>query len=213
MKDDRTFGAYENPVQGLGTTTQQGLDNLVRGQIYLYQAAVDPQGKYPGQIIQLPVTFPNFTRNNRYHEWAAYFNDTWSVMDRLKLNLGVRYEYYGVQHNTDPGLDSNFYFGPGSNLYEQERAGSVQIAPDSPVGGLWAPDKNNFAPRVGFAWDVTGDGRTSLRGGYGMAYERNFGNVTYNVIQNPPNYATVSLTAPNDIPSFWTRVREAFPRS
>jgi outer membrane receptor protein involved in Fe transport len=201
IMDDRTFGAYENPVQGLGANTGQGLDNLVRGQIYLYQAAVDPQGKYPGQTIQLPVTFPSFTRNNRYNEWAAYVNDTWSLTDRLKLNLGVRYEYYGVQHNTDPSLDSNFYFGSGSNLYQQERNGSVQIAPDSPVGGLWAPDKNNFAPRVGFAWDVNGDGKTSLRGGYGIGYERNFGNVTYNVIQNPPNYATVSLTAPADIPS------------
>jgi outer membrane receptor protein involved in Fe transport len=201
MKDDRTFGAYMNPVQGLGTTTQMGLDNLVRGQIYLFQGAIDPQGKFPGETIQLPVTFPSFTRNNRYNEWAAYLNDTWSVTDRLKLNLGVRYEYYGVQQNSDPKLDSNFYFGSGSNLYQQERNGSVQIAPDSPVGGLWAPDKNNFAPRVGFAWDVTGDGKTSLRGGYGMAYERNFGNVTYNVIQNPPNYATVSLTAPSDIPS------------
>jgi hypothetical protein len=98
-------------------------------------------------------------------------------------------------------LPVTFHFGSGSNLYQQERNGSVQIAPDSTVGGLWALDKNNFAPHVGFAWDVTGDGKTSLRGGYGMAYERNFGNVTYNVIQNPPNYATVSLTAPADIPS------------
>jgi hypothetical protein len=38
-----------------------------------------------------------------------------------------------------------------------------------------------------------GDGKTSLRGGYGLAYERNFGNVTFNVIQNPPNYAVLSL--------------------
>ena len=69
----------------------------------------------------------------------------------------------------------------------------MQIAKNSPVGGLWAVDKNNFAPRLGFAWDVFGDGKTSLRGGYGLAYERNFGNVTFNVIQNPPNYAVLSL--------------------
>ena len=53
---------------------------------------------------------------------------------------------------------------------------------------LWKSDYNNFAPRLGFAWDVTGDGRTSVRGGYGMAFERNFGNVTFNVLFNPPLY-------------------------
>jgi hypothetical protein len=71
----------------------------------------------------------------------------------------------------------------------------VQLAPDSPIGELYGKDNNNFAPRVGFAWDVFGDGRTSLRGGYGLAYERNFGNVTFNVIQNPPNYAVLSIFA------------------
>ena len=58
MTDDRTFGAYENPVQTLGSSAGQGLDNLVRGQITNYQAAVDPQGKYPGQTITLPVELP-----------------------------------------------------------------------------------------------------------------------------------------------------------
>ena len=118
----------------------------------------------------------------------------------MTASLGVRYEYYGVQHNSDPTLDSNFYYGTGSNIHQMIRSGSVQLAPNSPVGGLWAPDKNNFAPRLGIAWDVNGDGRTSVRGGYGMAYERNFGNVTFNVIQNPPNYAVVSLVAGTDVP-------------
>ena len=201
IMDNRAFGAYENAVQYLGSSLPNALDNLVRGQIFEFDGAVDPKGKFPGDTLTLPATSPNFTRNNRYNEYAFYFNDSWAVSRRLTASLGMRYEYYGVQHNTDPRLDSNFYYGSGNSKPEQIKNGSVQIAEDSPVGGLWAPDKNNFAPRLGLAWDLRGDGRSSIRGGYGMAYERNFGNVTFNVIQNPPNYLTVSLIAGSDVPT------------
>ncbi len=120
---------------------------------------------------------------------------------RLTLNLGIRYEYYGTQHSADQSLDSNFYFGQGSTVFEQIKNGKIMLAKDSPIGKLWEVDPNNFAPRVGIAWDVFGDGSTSFRGGYGMAYERNFGNVTFNVIQNPPNNATVAITAGVDVPA------------
>ena len=155
----------------------------------------------PACTLTLPATEPSFGRNNRYNDGAFYAQDSWKVTPRLTLNLGLRWEYYGVQHNANPSLDSNFYLGAGSNLYQQVRNGTVQIANQSPVGGLWAQDKDNFAPRIGFAWDMFGDGSTSLRGGYGIGYERNFGNVTFNVIQNPPNYAVVSIQSGVDVPT------------
>jgi outer membrane receptor protein involved in Fe transport len=207
LRDNRTFGAYEYADASLGSSSKNALANLVAGQLFNFTVAVFPQGKFPCAqspttgativtpdcTVQTPLTSPNFSRSNRYHEWAVYFNDSWKIKPRFTLNLGVRYEYYGTQHNAVQSLDSNFYLGSGATLFERIRNGRIMLAQDSPVGALWNNDPNNFAPRLGFAWDIFGDGKTSLRGGYGIAYERNFGNVTFNVIQNPPNYATVAI--------------------
>ena len=207
IRDNRTFGAYEYADARLGNSQAQGLGNLIAGNLARFTVAVFPQNKFPCAVnpttgativtadctLQTPLGSPNFSRSNRYHEWATYFNDSWKLKPRLTLNLGVRYEYYGTQHNANQALDSNFYFGQGATIFDRIRNGRIMRAQDSPIGKLWAVDPNNFAPRLGFAWDVFGDGKTSLRGGYGMAYERNFGNVTFNVIQNPPNYATVAV--------------------
>lgn len=192
IRDNNGFPAYKNAALTLGSTVANAVTNLRNGQLFQLQAAVDPQGKFPGQTVNLPVKSPNFVRDNRYNEFALYFTDAWRVIPRLTLNLGLRYEYYGVQKSKS-GQDANFYFGTGSTIQERIRNGSVAMA--SQKGGLWQPDKNNFAPRVGFAYDVFGDGTTSIRGGYGMAFERNFGNVTFNVIQNPPYYAVLSIFA------------------
>jgi outer membrane receptor protein involved in Fe transport len=208
-QDNRMFGAYQNAVEALSaTSSSDAYEKFLSGNLGVFQAAVDPQGKFPCQqnpitggriptpdcTVTLPVGAPAFSRSNLYNDLAFYGQDTWRVSSRLTLDLGLRWEYYGVQHNKNQNLDSNFYYGSGNDIFTRIRNGSVQIAPHSPVGGLWQPSKHNFGPRLGFAYDVFGDGRTSVRGGFGVAYERNFGNVTYNVIQNPPNYAVLALT-------------------
>ncbi len=195
QRDNRTFGAYQTGGYYLGAgagTTGGTVANLLAGTAYEFQAAVYPQGQLPGATVNLPLTQPNFSRSNRYNEGAVYVQDSWKLIPRFTLNLGLRWEYFGVQHNKDPQLDSNFY-DPANQIDTPLgiREGTVQLAPNA--GGLWKPSDTNFAPRVGFAWDVTGDGKTAIRGGYGIAYERNFGNVTFNVIQNPPNYQTVQI--------------------
>jgi len=211
LRDNRVFGAYENPTELLGTNLDSGLANLVAGNIYQFQGAVYPQGEFPcpknaqghyvvspACTLTLPVGPPSFERNFRYNDGAVYAQDSWKIKPRFMLNLGLRWEYYGVQHNSNQNLDSNFVMGPGNTIFDQIRNGQVKLAKDG--GVFWKPQYHNFGPRVGFAWDVFGDGKTSLRAGYGISYERNFGNVTYNVIQNPPNYAVVSLTSNVDVP-------------
>jgi hypothetical protein len=53
--NDRSFGAYQNAVETLGASNTQALNNFVTGQLRQFQSAIDPQGRFPGQTVTLPV--------------------------------------------------------------------------------------------------------------------------------------------------------------
>jgi hypothetical protein len=211
LRDNRIFGAYDNATQLVaksGTAESAALTALQAGNVYSYEVAINPQGHLPctynpdGTLdvtpacsINLPATSPNFERQNTFNDGSWYAEDSWKVTPRFTLDYGIRWEYYGVQHNHNPNLESNFFLGTGSNIAQQIASGQVLTTPNSPVGGLIKKNLKNYAPRIGFAYDVFGDGKWAIRGGYGISYQRDFGNVTYNVIQNPPNYAGVTLTS------------------
>ncbi|WP_348263562.1 carboxypeptidase regulatory-like domain-containing protein [Telmatobacter sp. DSM 110680] len=210
IKDNRTFGAYEEAVDGLinaSSGATNALKNFVSGGLGLLQVAVNPNGAYPcyrnaqgtyqetsACDVTLPVSSPNFSRSNRYQDGAAYASDSWKVDPKLTVNVGVRWELYGPQHSQKPGYDANFFFGAGGTPWDQIRNGQVLTRNTAPNGRLWNLNTKQFAPKLGFAYDPFGTGKTSFRGGFGMNYERNFNNVTFNVIQNPPNYGVVSFT-------------------
>lgn len=200
IHDDRVFGAYQNAVETLSLSNNaDAAENFFNGVVAQFQGASNPNGRFPGQTVSLPVGAPQFGRNNRYTEYNVYAQDSFKLFPGFTANIGLRYDFFGPQRNKDPQLDSNFYLGGDESLTPANiRSGRVLRAPDSPVGELWKADKNNFGPSVGFAYDIFGDGNTSLRAGYALRYERNFGNVTFNVIQNPPNYAVVSIQ-PQDV--------------
>jgi hypothetical protein len=206
IQANNAFGAYAQAAEQVGNNRTTGLNNLVTGNLFQFSAAVNAQGALPcvlnpytgtltqtaGCSINLPATQPAFARSNRFHDWAVYAQDSFKFTPRLTLNYGLRYEYFGVQHNNHQNLDSNFYYGSGSYV-QSVRSGQVFTAPTSPIGSLWQPQYGTVSPRIGFALDLFGDGKSSFRAGYGISYERNFGNVTFNVIQNPPAYAVVVL--------------------
>jgi len=209
IRDNRQFGAYENAVEVVaanGTDEATALTTMQQGNMFNFLGAVYPEGKLPcvknyttGALNQtpactvtLPVGPPKFERANRYNDGNFYVQDTWKMTSRLTFTPGLRWEYYGVQHS-NPLLDSNFYTPTAQFTPQNIAAGSVQLANSSSIGGLWEKHPHSFAPRLGLAWDPRGDGKTAVRAGYGIAFERNFGNVTYNVIQNPPNYAVLDI--------------------
>lgn len=152
-----------------------------------------------GAYQQLSVT--NGVRNNdgdgRFY--ALYAQDDWKVTSRLTLNLGLRYEL------PIPWQDK---FDRINTVYPDPSVHS-SVFPTAPVGmlfpgdlprGLYNTDKNNFAPRVGFAWDVFGDGRTAVRGAYGLFYDTL--NTDSIAQENPPfvggarSFANGSLSNP-----------------
>jgi len=94
------------------------------------------------------------------HNWAyaGFFQDDWRVNKNLTLNFGVRYEYSTVPREAH-NLLGNF----------DPTVGLVQVGHG--ISNLYNPDHKNFGPRGGFAWDITGKGRTVLRGGAGLMYE------------------------------------------
>src|SRR5260370_12714369 len=139
-----------------------------------------------GNIQQAFVGTVITDRGFRARDASAYFQDDWKLARRLTLNLGVRYDYLGPSTdvkdrlgnfdpsrldaatlaNGGPGLLNGFILPAGANF------GAIQGTPGVDRSTLLSNSPHNFAPRVGFAWDVKGDGKTAIRGGYGLYYVR-----------------------------------------
>jgi hypothetical protein len=112
-------------------------------------------------------------------DYAGFIQDNWKVSPRLTLELGLRYDFERL-----PAADQSLISAVGNFV---------------PYAGLnnLPSDKNNFGPRIGFAYDVFGRGRTVLRGGYGLYYGRiqngNILNVRFNTGSTNGQYSIASI--------------------
>ncbi|HZY62863.1 MAG TPA: TonB-dependent receptor [Edaphobacter sp.] len=126
----------------------------------------------------------------RQHEWAAFAQDTWKVTPKFTAILGIRYAFNGVPYEKDGNL-SNFYGDASAPL---PAIGYFAFTPVGPGTGkqLYANSWKMIEPRVGFAYDLNGDGKTAIRGGFGIFHDRIFDNLFGNARSNPPFQATLN---------------------
>ena len=158
-----------------------------------------------GRINRGTVTEPV---NNRY---GTYIQDDWNALPRLTLNLGLRYEYASPLINHQ-GEMANFYPALGKMVLlkgtPDARLMSALGVVDGKSAGITLDnymnrDRNNFAPRVGFAFRPLGNARFVLRGSYGIFYNViSVNNGNYQLALNPPFRASETFEpAPGSTPS------------
>lgn len=188
---------------------------------------------YSASFTQLQYLAGKHWVNNNY---GFYVNDNWRIASRLTLNLGVRYD--GMPHaferydqfanfvpasynassgyplNADGTLNPNSLTSFGGQPFYLN---GIRIAGANGFPRGVVQDKfNTWQPRVGFAYDVYGDGKTVVRGGFGLFFERVQGNDVYNAALNPPfayqpSATNVFFSNPNTSVLTGTTTSQTFP--
>jgi len=158
----------------------------------LDRSLVDAAVAYYGVVIEdaqsqffnkTGVPQPSDNKFFKQHEFNWYGQDTWKIRSNFTLNIGLRYQLNGVPYETSGNL-SNLLQDPGSFATGQP----VTFSTVGPGSGhqLYQPDYKDIEPRIGFSWDPWKDGKTAVRGGFGIFHDRTFGNAFGNVRADPP---------------------------
>ena len=100
--------------------------------------------------------------------YYAFIQDEWQAHPNLTLSLGVRYELTGDVSERDGQLGGSFVLGHQSDQYPLAPAGLAWAGDAGVSPGIVPRDRNNLAPQAGLAWDIRGNGRTTLRAGLGL---------------------------------------------
>ncbi|HTS56029.1 MAG TPA: TonB-dependent receptor, partial [Terriglobales bacterium] len=140
------------------TTIRLIQNNSFRGKLNFDTLATFLQGVPDGDSISQGDTLRHTAENNS----SLYFQDEFRVTPRLTFNYGLRWDYFGVVHE-----ENNLFY----QMSPANGGTEVQVGSPGGPGSLYNPDYNNFAPRIGLAYDLTGKGRTVVRAGWGLFYD------------------------------------------
>ena len=164
--------------------TFQGLFNFANDAPIFYQINADPR---TGGVADAQRHFIS-------GGYGLFVQHDWKARPNLTLNLGLRYEYFNVLKERDNNV-ANFVFGPGGGL-----AGSKVV----PTTALYKPDRNNFAPRLGFAYSPKHglEQKLVLRGGFAVSYNRIPEVVFANTRGNPPFFARYQICCGTSLTGF-----------
>ncbi len=163
-----------------------------------------------GNIFQTFVGTGQTYRDFRAQDLSWYFQDDYKVSRRLTLNLGIRHDYLGPSQdkrnrvgNFDISrLDAATLATGGAGLQagfilpEAADFGSIKGTPGVSRSTLTEGNKLNFSPRLGFAYDVFGNGKTSVRGGYGIYYVRISNQMLLQLLTAAPFFQQSSIVGP-----------------
>jgi hypothetical protein len=163
-----TFGNAQGGPLG-GTFTGDGTADFVAG--------------FPGNFFQFSNAVYAIRSTSQYY----YAQDTIKIVPRLTVNLGVRYEYNSPQYDIHNEIMGFFGAGAQSKVFPNAPPGILYPGdPGTPNRALVYPDRNNFAPRVGFAWDMFGNSKLVMRGGAGIFYDIEDGALNLQFGGQPP---------------------------
>ncbi len=155
----------------------------------------------------------------RYNQLEFYVQDTWKITSRLTLDYGMRFAWIPPQYdaNNQVALFNPFAYNPADAVTIDPNSGTI-IAADggNPLNGMqftkngtiptggWNSRGIMLEPRFGFAYDLLGDHKTILRGGFGMAHDRTQGNLIFNTVFNNPALVETATVGAGDIASLPT---------
>jgi hypothetical protein len=198
---------YENSEFNVGRPSYEFYDSVsfAAGLVEDEAAGVDPGSIDPATGYSNGAAhLASNIRAWRNWEFGGFVNDNFKATPRLSLILGLRYDLY-TRHTEKYGQVTQFVLPTGGdNLTANLNAVNCYVNVSGSVGdngqacnggfekapgALASGDHNNFGPRVGFAYDVRGDGKTSLRGGFGVSYQGEVYNPLSNSRWDPPFYS------------------------